>query len=75
MSTLSTLLGKRIAMSAQKLSVGEKSVFLNEPDNPVEAAEVKYSQGAKGSSMLLLKKEDALAIFNLLVCQSDTDSP
>lgn len=71
-TTLSTLLGKRVNITTPRVSTCRGDEYLDDYDKPMVATEVSYTQGVDGTNVFLLKKEDALAITQVLV-GSDTD--
>ena len=66
-TTLSTLLGKRVVITTPKVSITKRDSFFDEYEKPIMAAEISYTQGVQGNNVLLLKKEDAILISNLLM--------
>ncbi len=71
-TTLSTLLGKRVNITTPQVSLCRGNEYLNEYEKPMVATEVSYTKGIDGTNIFLIKKEDALAITEVLV-GSDTD--
>ncbi len=66
-TTLSTLLGKRVNITTPRVSTCRGCEYLNDYERPTVATEVSYTQGIDGTNVFLLKKEDALAITQVLV--------
>ena len=66
-TTLSQLLGKRVTITTPRVSVVKGNEYLNEYEKPLVATEVSYIQGIDGISIFLIKKEDALAITEVLM--------
>ncbi len=71
-TTLSTLLGKRVNITTPRVSTCRGTEYLDEYERPIVTTEVSYIQGVEGTNVFLIKKEDALAITEVLV-GSDTD--
>jgi len=71
-TTLSTLLGKRVNITTPRVSTCRGTEYLDEYEKPIVATEVSYTQGVDGTNVFLIKKEDALAITEVLV-GSDSD--
>lgn len=71
-TTLSTLLGKRVNITTPRVSTCRGTEYLEEYEKPIVATEVSYTQGVDGTNVFLVKKEDALAITEVLV-GSDSD--
>lgn len=71
-TTLSTLLGKRVTITTPRVTTCRGNEYLDDYEKPMVATEVSYTQGIEGTNIFLLKKEDALAITEVLV-GSDTD--
>jgi len=71
-TTLSTLLGKRVTITTPRVSTCRGNSYLDEYEKPLVATEVRYTQGVDGNNIFLIKKEDALAITQVLV-GTDTD--
>jgi flagellar motor switch protein FliN/FliY len=71
-TTLSTLLGKRVNITTPRVSTCRGNEYLDEYEKPIVSTEVSYTQGVDGTNVFLIKKEDALAITEVLV-GSDTD--
>ena len=66
-TTLSQLLGKRVTITTPIVSVVKGNEYLNEYEKPVVATEVSYIQGIEGINIFLIKKDDALAITEVLM--------
>lgn len=71
-TTLSTLLGKRVNITTPRVSTCRGNEYLDDYEKPMVSTEVSYTQGVDGTNVFLIKKEDALAITEVLV-GSDTD--
>jgi flagellar motor switch protein FliN/FliY len=72
-TTLSALLGKRVVITAPRVSICTGSEYLEEYERPVVAAEVFYTEGLDGNNVFLLKKDDALLITSLLMGGGQTE--
>lgn len=73
-TTLSTLLGKRVNITTPRVTTCRGTEYLEEYEKPIVATEVSYTQGVDGTNVFLIKKEDALAITEVLVgTDSDLD--
>ncbi len=66
-TTLSTLLGKRVNITTPRVSTCRGNEYLDDYEKPIVATEVSYTQGVDGTNVFLIKKEDALAITEVLV--------
>lgn len=66
-TTLSQLLGKRVTITAPKVSLVKGEEYLNDYEKPVVATEVSYTKGLNGINLFLIKKDDALAITEVLM--------
>lgn len=72
-TTLSTLLGKRVNITTPRVSTCRGCEYLDDYERPTVATEVSYTQGIDGTNIFLLKKEDALAITQVLVGDADAE--
>lgn len=70
-TTLSTLLGKRVNITTPRVSLCRGTEYLGEYEKPMVATEVSYTSGIDGTNVFLIKKEDALAITEVLTGTSD----
>lgn len=66
-TTLSQLLGKRVTITAPKVSLVKGNEYLDEYEKPVVVTEVSYTKGLNGFNIFLIKKEDALSITEVLM--------
>lgn len=66
-TTLSTLLGKRVNITTPVVSVSNRSEIYDQYERPIMVAEVSFVEGFIGNNVLILKKDDALLIANLLM--------
>ena len=66
-TTLSTLLGKKVSITTPRIRYTSRSQLRSEYPLPYVVVEVKYRQGLKGSNMLVIKKEDASVIADLMM--------
>ncbi len=70
-TTLSQLLCRRVTITTPRVSIVKGEEYLNEYERPVVATEVAYTKGLDGKSIFLIKKEDALAITEVLIGSSE----
>lgn len=66
-TTLSQLLGKRVTITAPKVSLVKGNEYLDEYEKPVVVTEVSYTKGLNGFNIFLIKKADALSITEVLM--------
>jgi len=66
-TTLSQLLGKRVTITTPRVSIVKGTEYLNDYERPVVATEVSYIKGLEGVNIFLIRKEDALAITEVLM--------
>ena len=72
-TSLSTLLGKRVEITVPKVSVINASEFNFEGLEPAIGAEIRYVEGLDGINIMILKRNDAKAIIEILMGQTIPD--
>lgn len=66
-TTLSTLLRHRVSITTPRVRVITRTQLQDEYPLPYLLIEVKYTQGLSGSNILVIKKEDAFVIADLMM--------
>jgi flagellar motor switch protein FliN/FliY len=66
-TTLSTLLGKKVSITTPRIRYTTRKQLCSEYPLPYVVVEVKYRDGLKGSNVLVIKKEDASIIADLMM--------
>jgi len=72
-TSLSTLLGKRVEITVPKVNVIQSGEFSFEGLEPAIGAEIRYVEGLDGINIMILKKQDAKAIIEILMGQTIPD--
>ncbi len=66
-TTLSTLLGKKVSITTPRIRYTTRQQLSSDYPLPYVVVEVKYRDGLKGSNILVIKKEDASIIADLMM--------
>ncbi len=66
-TTLSTLLGKKVSITTPRIRYTSRHELSSDYPLPYVVIEVEYSDGLKGSNILVVKKEDASIIADLMM--------
>lgn len=66
-TTLSTLLSKRVSITAPNVTIGKIDSHLEEFTTPFIAAGVGYTQGISGYNIFILKQNDVLLMTDILM--------
>lgn len=66
-TTLSTLLGKKVSITTPRIRYTTRHQLRGDYPLPYVVVEVQYRAGLKGSNMLVIKKEDASVIADLMM--------
>lgn len=66
-TTLSTLLGAKVRITTPKVRVTNRGDLHAEYPMPYVVVEVAYTEGLSGSNLLIIKKEDASVIADLMM--------
>jgi len=66
-TTLSMLVNRKVKIDTPKIEIVSKEKLKNEYPKPFVAVEVQYTKGLEGANLLIIKKEDALRIVDLMM--------
>lgn len=66
-TTLSLLVNRKVKIDTPKIELTTKEKLKNEYSKPFVAIEVNYTSGLEGINLLIIKKEDALRIVDLMM--------
>lgn len=66
-TTLSTLLGKKVAITTPRVEITTPEKLRAEYPMPYVMIEVQYTEGLNGTNVLVIKEEDACIIANLMM--------
>lgn len=66
-TTLSTLLGKKVSITTPRIRYATCNQLRSDYPMPYMVVEVRYREGLKGSNMLVIKKNDASMIADLMM--------
>ena len=66
-TTLSTLLGKKVSITTPRIRYATCNQLRSDYPMPYLVVEVRYREGLKGSNMLVIKKNDASMIADLMM--------
>jgi len=66
-TTLSTLLGKKVSITTPRIRYTSRNQLRSDYPMPYLVVEVQYREGLKGSNLLVIKKEDASVIADLMM--------
>ncbi|MDD2585248.1 MAG: flagellar motor switch phosphatase FliY [Syntrophomonadaceae bacterium] len=66
-TTLSTILGRKVAITTPDVSITSKEQLQAEYPMPYVVIEVEYKEGLNGANILIMKQEDAAVIANLMM--------
>jgi len=72
-TSLSTLLGKRVEITVPQVNVIKAGQFSFEGLEPAIGAEISYTEGLDGVNLMILKRQDAKAIIEILMGQTIPD--
>ena len=74
-TALSTLLNEKVEITTPHVSLILSESLANEFPQPYVAVEVIYTEGLKGSNLLIIEPSDAKVIAGLMLRESRTSSP
>lgn len=66
-TALSTLLNQKVEITTPEVSIIEKNQLANEFPQPYVAIEVNYTEGFRGSNLLVIEQSDAAIIADLMI--------
>jgi len=66
-TTLSTLLGKKVRITTPRIKYTSRDQLRSDYPLPYVVVEVEYREGLKGTNILVIKKEDASVIADLMM--------
>lgn len=72
-TTLSTIFGKKVEITTPQVSISSWPGLVSEYGDEFVCVKVSYTQGIKGSNLLLLNKKDALAISSIMMMSESTE--
>lgn len=72
-STLSTILGKKVAITTPQVMDSNWSGLCEEYGDEFVCVRVSYTEGINGSNLLLFNTKDVLAISNIMIMQESTE--
>ncbi len=72
-STLSTILGKKVAITTPQVMDSNWSGLCEEYGDEFVCVRVSYTEGINGSNFLLFNTKDVLAISNIMIMQESTE--
>jgi len=73
-TTLSTLLGNKVSITTPRISIGQIGQEMDGREEQFVSVEVSYVQGVEGSSVLLIKERDVMAITSILMGEQYDDN-
>jgi flagellar motor switch protein FliN/FliY len=72
-TTLFSLLGERVSMTIPRISLVSYEELHRQHALPFVAVTVEYTQGLKGTNLLIIKKDDAKVISSLMMGEDPTN--
>lgn len=72
-TTLATLINKKVNITTPTVEVTTADILAQEYEAPLVAVDVSYSEGLKGSNIMLLKTDDVKVITDLMMGKEEID--
>jgi len=74
-TTLSNLIGKRVEITTPRVAITTREKLQTEYPLPYVVVDVRYTEGLAGENLLIIKKEDAAIIVDLMMGGDGSNPP